>query len=228
LKGAKGLYNRPVLETAPNHKGHTQPVTSSPSPAKRSDINALNFDTAFKVAFAGFFRPGELVYSAAERQNAHTFQNTRLTREDVRFFEKGRYATIFLKRSKTDYDHRGVTVVLTASHDSICPVAALQSLLERGPQPESAPLFRLTNGAFTRDTVIKELENKLLREGVSPDGYRGHSFRKGPAQEAHNNGLTQEKIQTLDRWSSDAVQPYYKTNRKRVIQLQKQFQTGLA
>ena len=25
LKGAKGLYNRPILETAPNHKGHTQP-----------------------------------------------------------------------------------------------------------------------------------------------------------------------------------------------------------
>jgi hypothetical protein len=90
-----------------------------------SDINVPNFDTAFKVAFAGFFRLGELVYTAAEMQNALTFQNTKITRQDVRFFEKGQYATILLKRSKTDYDHRGVTIVLTASHDSVCPVAVL-------------------------------------------------------------------------------------------------------
>jgi hypothetical protein len=49
----------------------------------------LNFDTAFKVAFAGFFRLGEIVYSTAERRNAVTFQATRLTRQDVRFFNKG-------------------------------------------------------------------------------------------------------------------------------------------
>jgi hypothetical protein len=160
-------------------------------------------------------------------RNPLTFQNTKITRQDVRFFEKGLYATIFLKRSKTDYDHRGVTIVLTASHDSVCPVAALQSLMERDPQPGSAPLFRLTNGAFTRDAVINELENRLLIRGISPDGYRGHSFRKGAAQEAHNNGLTEEEIQTLGRWSSDTVHRYYKTNRKRVIQLHKQFQSGL-
>jgi hypothetical protein len=123
-------------------------------------------------------------------------------------------------------DHRGVTVVVTASHDSICPVAALQSLMERDPQPESAPLFRLSSGAFTRDAILRELETRLLRVGIPPDGYRGHSFRKGAAQEAHNNGLTQEEIQTLGRWSSDAVQRYFKTNRKRVIQLHRQFQTG--
>jgi hypothetical protein len=207
--------------------GHTEPSTSPSLPGPRtemSDINVLNFDMAFKVAFASFFRLGELVYPAAEMRNALTFQNTKITRQDVRFFEKGQYATIPLKRSKTDYDHRGITIVLIASHDSICPVAALQSLMERDPQPESAPLFRLTNGAFTRDAVIKELENRLLIRGISPDGYRDHSFPKGAAQEAHNNGLTQQEIQMLGRWSSDAVHRYYKTNRKRVIQLHKQFQ----
>jgi hypothetical protein len=113
-------------------------------------------------------------------------------RQDVRFFNKGQDATIRLKRSKSDYDHRGVTVVVTASHDSICPIAALQSLMERDPQPESAPLFRLSSGAFTRDAVLRELETRLLRVGIPPDGYRGHSFRKGAAQKAHNNGLTQK------------------------------------
>jgi hypothetical protein len=32
----------------------------------------------------------------------------------------------------------------------------------------------------------------LLRVGIPLDGYRGHSFRKGAVQEAHNDGLTQE------------------------------------
>jgi hypothetical protein len=82
--------------------------------------------------------------------------------------------------------------------------------MERDPQPESAPLFRLASGALTRDAVLRELETKLLRVGIPPDGYRGHSFRKGAAQEAHNNGLTQEEIQTLGRWSSGTVQRYFK------------------
>jgi hypothetical protein len=230
LKGAKRLYNRPSdSERRPITKDILTQITSQPLPSRTTEaskINRLNFDTAFKVAFAGFFRLGEIVYSAAETRNAVTFQATKLTRQDVRFFDKGQYATIHLKRSKSDHEHRGVTVILTASHDSICPVAALQSLMERDPQPESAPLFRLSSGAFTRDAVLRELETRLLRVGIPPDGYRGHSFRKGAAQEAHNNGLTQEEIQTLGRWSSDAVQRYFKTNRKRVIQLHKQFQSG--
>jgi hypothetical protein len=231
LKGAKRLFNRPSdSERRPITKEILIQITSqSPSPrTKAFKTNTLNLDTAFKVAFAGFFRLGEIVYSAAETRNAAVFQATRLTRQDVRFFDKGQYATIHLKRSKSDHDHRGVTVVVTASHDSICPVAALQSLMERDPQPKSAPLFRLSSGAFTRDTVLRELESRLRRAGIPSDGYRGHSFRKGAAQEAHDNGLTQEKIQTLGRWSSDAVQRYFKTNRKRVIQLHRQFQTGLA
>ena len=89
--------------------------------------------------------------------------------------------------------------------------------MERDPQPELAPLFRLSSGAFTRDAVLKELETRLLRIGIPPDGYRDHSFRSGAAQEAHNNGLTQEEIQTFGRWSTDAVQRYFKTNGKRAI-----------
>ena len=51
--------------------------------------------------------------------------------------------------------------------------------MEQDPQPESAPLFRLSSGAFTRDAVLRELETRLLRVGILPDGCRGHSFRKG-------------------------------------------------
>jgi hypothetical protein len=81
-------------------------------------VRILNFDTAFKVAFVGFFRLGEIVYSTAETRNTTTFQATKLTRQDVRFFNKGQYVTIRLKRSKSDHDHRGITVVVRASRSS--------------------------------------------------------------------------------------------------------------
>ena len=125
LKGVKRLYSRPSdSERRPITKDILIQITSQPHPnsvTKTSEIDIANFDAAFKVAFAGFFRLGEIVYSTAETRSAATFQATRLTRQDVRFFNKDEYATIRLKRSKTDYDHRGVTVVVTASHDSTCP-----------------------------------------------------------------------------------------------------------
>lgn len=106
LKGAKRLYIRPSdPERHPITKDILTQITSQllPSPRREtSKINMLNFDTAFKVAFAGFFRPGEIVYSAAEMRNAATFQATRLTRQEVRFFDKGQYATVRLKRSKSE------------------------------------------------------------------------------------------------------------------------------
>jgi hypothetical protein len=61
LKGAKRLYNRPVLERRLITRDILSRLTSPSLPGPRtgiSDINALNFDTAFKVAFAGFFRLG--------------------------------------------------------------------------------------------------------------------------------------------------------------------------
>lgn len=125
LKGVQRLYSRPSdSERRPITKDILIQITSQPHPnsvTKTSEIDIANFDAAFKVAFAGFFRLGEIVYSTAETRSAATFQATRLTRQDVRFFNKDEYATIRLKRSKTDYDHRGVTVVVTVSHDSTCP-----------------------------------------------------------------------------------------------------------
>jgi hypothetical protein len=135
-------------------------------------------------------------HSAADMQNALTFQNTKITRQDVRFFEKVQYATILFKRSKTDYDHRGVTIVVTALMTPSAP----------------SPCCSLS---------WKEVPSQSLPR------FFGSQTAPSHEKEPHNNSLTQQEIQTLGRWSSDAVHRYYKTNLKRVIQLHKQFQTGL-
>ena len=59
-------------------------------------ITDLNVDTAFKVAWAGFMRMGELTYTAAEAKKA-TFAETGLTRSDISFAEGDQYAILRLK-----------------------------------------------------------------------------------------------------------------------------------
>jgi hypothetical protein len=201
-------------------------ITAPRLDSNLTNIDDINTTTAFKVAFAGFLRLSEFTYTKAEASKPALFLETKLSRRDVQFFNNDEYATILLRRSKSDYKHKGVTIVLTATKDSTCAVTALRHLFDKDPRPKSTPLFRLVSGSFSRSEILKELSDRTTHAGLSPEGYLGHSFRKGAAQEAHNNGLTQAEIQILGRWSSGAVQRYFKINRRRVIQLNRQFQTG--
>ncbi len=105
-------------------------------------ITDLNVDTIFKVAWAGFMRMRELRYTAAEAKKA-TFAETGLTRSDISFAEGDQYAILRLKRSKTDTEQTGVQIILAATGESICSVAALRRLFIQDRRPPNALLFRL-------------------------------------------------------------------------------------
>ena len=137
-------------------------------------------------------------YSAAEMRNALTFQNTKRTRQDVRFFEKVQYATILFKRSKTEYDHRGVTIVATASHDSVCPVAVLQSLMERDPQPVR-PAFSAQKRCLHTRRSHQRIRKQTPDQGNLTGRLSRPQFPEGQPRRLTNKGLTQEEIQTLGR-----------------------------
>lgn len=62
-------------------------------------VTDLNIDIAFIVAWAGFMRIGELIYTAAEAKKA-TFAETGLTRSDIFFAEGNQYATLRLSKVK--------------------------------------------------------------------------------------------------------------------------------
>ncbi len=87
-------------------------------------------------------RMGELTYTAAEAKKA-TFSEIGLTRSDISFEEGGQYATLRLKQSKTDIEHTGVQIILAATVEPTCPVAALRALFIQDSRPPNAPLFRL-------------------------------------------------------------------------------------
>ena len=66
----------------------------------------------------------------------------------------------------------------------------------------------------------------MTRLSLNTIGIKGHSFRKGAAQHAHEAGLLNEQIQTLGRWSSDAFKLYFSSPPAFLFALNKQFQTG--
>lgn len=132
--------------------------------------------------------------------------------------------TLLLPRSKTDIDNKGVHILMASATDEACPLTSVRTLLQNDPQPSNQPLLRLHKGAFERKQVLRALTSRLRRLEVDAEGYSGHSFRRGAAQEAHNRGLSEQDVQLLGRWKSDAVKRYFNTNPRRLHQLQKQFQ----
>lgn len=126
-----------------------------------ADINELNLHTALKVAWAGFMRLREITYTVAEK-NRPSFKDLHLTRSDITFSENDQYATLRLKRSKTDTNHSGVLIMLAATNSFSCPARALRTLFTHDPQPPSSPIFACNNSSFTRRYIIEQLRARLV------------------------------------------------------------------
>ena len=226
LAGARFLFPHVKKERLPITKHVLEKITRIPS----RSLAEINIDTAFKVAWAGFLRMGEITYTENEAQSS-TFVDIGLTRSDITFSDGDQHAILRLKRSKTDVHHTGVEIILAATHDQTCPVTALRKLYSEDPQPRSAPLFRRTgkSTAFTRKYVLENLQSKLQSQNVpTPRFYTGHSFRKGAAQHASDNGMLDQHIQKLGRWTSKAFQLYFETSVSSLYTLSVRFQTGRA
>jgi hypothetical protein len=117
--------------------------------------------------------------------------------------------------------------MLAASNDAACPVAALTQLFTHDPQPLTAPLFSLSTGAFTAAAFQSAVLRSLHSFGIDSTGIKGHSFRKGAAQHAHDAGILHDQIQALGRWSSEAFRLYFSTSQTTLYAWNRQFQTGL-
>ena len=140
----------------------------------------------------------EFTYSLKGRPGTHDFINTKLTRSDVTFDESYEYAILRLKRSKTDYDHHGVEIILVATYNQICLVSALRKLFLLDKQSPTAPLFRSNSGSFDYDFFVNTLRASLLKIGDSKSfHYSGHSFRRGATQ--HASDILDADIQCLGR-----------------------------
>lgn len=198
LQGGKSFFPSITATRLPI----TQVILTALTSFQIGNKNDLNLDTAFKVAWAGFLRLGELTYTDLDRSKNTSFKDLHLTRLDVRISEHNQYATLRLKRSKTDTNHTRVLIMLAATHNQNCPVDALQNLFSHDPQPPDSPLFRFHNASFSQRRVAEQLRARLSMLDIPSGKYSRHSFRKGAAQHAADNGMLDEDIQN---WAAGAA-----------------------
>jgi hypothetical protein len=146
---------------------------------------------------------GEFTWSSWDHQSAVQ----RLSRGSVQFVHNG--VLLQLPASKSDPFRKGVSIPLSPSGDSICPVAALHNLFDRYPKPASAPLFCRLCGPFDRAWALRKVSQALLFAGINPTGFTGHSFRRGAANSALKAGIARTDIMKMGRWKSDSIDRYF-------------------
>ena len=137
------------------------------------------------LGFAGGFRRSELIA---------------LNIEDLSIGEEG--IIVRMAKSKTDETGRGRTIGIPfGQNPSACPVRALEGWLSVSGII-SGPLFRPVNQwghigetRLTDPSVRYVLRESLLRAGIRPSGFSGHSLRAGFATVAAMNGATEHEIQ---------------------------------
>ena len=120
---------------------------------------------------------------------------------------------IQIKMSKMDQYKHGTCVYMAATHNELCPVAAMLSYLVPHPSGEG-PLFQFSNGSpLTRAKLVSEFRQALSSTEVQADGYTGHWFQIGAATTAAAKGIPDN---IMGWWTSDAYQVYIRLPREQL------------
>ena len=94
------------------------------------------------------------------------------------------------------------------------------------PLQSDKPLFGFDGTPMTRNWMIATLRKRATNlYGHTALKYSGHSFRRGAAQQASDNGLGEEDIKALGRWSSESFKRYFKQTLQQRFALSRRFLT---
>ena len=175
----------------------------------RSHSDNKTIWAAFTLAFFGVLRISEFTCNTKFNPKLH------LASSDIKFIPSPAFPQCMkleIKASKTYPFHKGMSLVIGQTLQTICPVRAMKEYLDILPQTGTDPLFTYSNGRrLTRQRLTSELRTLLGRLGVNSSHYAGHSFRIGPATSAAVFGLPSWLIKTLGRWTSHCFETYIST-----------------
>ncbi|XP_039541789.1 mucin-5AC-like [Pimephales promelas] len=172
--------------------------------------SARTLDAMFILAFFGFLRCSEIAITSKFDPKIHP------TISDLSVID-GETISYLIKQSKTDQTKKGHFIYIFNLASQIQPYQSILAYLQwRSPQAKSPlePLFLdESKKPVTRFWFQKHLKSVLQQSGIPAKNFSSHSFRIGAATSAAQKGLSQQQIQALGRWSSDAFQSYIRTNR---------------
>ena len=80
------------------------------------------------------------------------------------------------------------------------------------PLKDSSPLFNFLEGgrlvAWTHATFVSRLKSCLIKIGIAPESYSGHSFRRGGCSLCFEAGLGVTDIKLRGDWRSQSFERY--------------------
>ena len=156
------------------------------------------FQTAYSIAYFGLFRVSELTYAAKSPKP--------IGRSGVSIGADGGVAILTLDSSKTS--SVPVTVRIPKVGGTVCPVRLLQQYISLRPASE-AQLFIHRNGTPLTRYQFSAVLGKVIRAlGLPFHKYKSHSFRIGRATQLSLQGVSDNAIQRMGRWKSDAFKTY--------------------
>ncbi|XP_035692093.1 uncharacterized protein LOC118426678 isoform X2 [Branchiostoma floridae] len=169
------------------------------------DYDQCLFEAMFLFMYYSFARLGEVTIT-------NTSQHT-LNLDDITAVPDQSGATSYIKVQFKTYKHSKTSTPATLSMIAqpgckYCPVSSLERfLLRRGGK--SGCLFTSSNGSpVSSDHFTKVLKACVVQANLDPHKYTSHSFRIGAATQAAIQGVPDDTIQRLGRWSSDAFKKY--------------------
>lgn len=173
-----------------------------------NDYLASLMGAIFTTAFFALARIGELVPSNSSELSkvVHTqdinFENT----------STSKVMWVTFRDFKHNYGKQPHHIpVKQSASSSFCPVLLMQRYLAmRDKNP--GPLFISKNGKpFLRSQFDMLTRRVLAFCGFDSSKYKGHSFRIGGATTAASLGYSDNQIQLLGRWKSDAYKRYIRS-----------------
>ena len=165
------------------------------------DIRSLRDKAIILLGFAGGFRRSEIVS---------------LNAEDLQF--KDRTLRVMLRKSKTDQEREGRTVVILPGHIlRTCPVAAVRAWLNAaelehaGGDPIFRPINRHSGIELNRlsDRAVDLIVKGAAQAAHLKESYSAHSLRAGHVTESLARGHDRAAIKRQTGHASDAVLDRY-------------------
>ncbi len=163
-----------------------------------TQYEALLFNTAFLLAFSCFLRISEFTVDSGTHDWSH---NRVIAVNDVRIGTKN--LEVVIRYSKTDKSGKGVTLCVpdSASVPDLNLRTTMQTYLQSRPQTGAGPLFVHFDGTpLTRGQFNTVLQKILCTAGIK-DNIKSHSFRIGAATFCQTQGIPENQIIKMGRWS---------------------------
>ena len=162
------------------------------------------FKSIYLLSFFGFLRISNVAPTSKS-----SFEITKhLCRGD--FFLHQNSAILLIKWSKTlQISTKGTFITIPVLGQSpLCPVRAIDNMIQLYPAVPNAPLFFNWHGVITQAQIRTHLVKIVHFIGLDPKTHTFHTFRRSGATLAFNNNVSIQHIQRQGTWSSDAVNAY--------------------